>query len=192
MIDALWPDTSGDAGEKAFDTNLYRLRKLLTIPEAIILTGKKLTLNPKFCWIDTWAFEHLATQADKSMSDGIVPTENAINLYQGHFLMHEDESTQVLLFREKLRQRFISMILKAGKDSEQKQSWDKAIKYYQKGLEAYGLAEELYQQLMHSYHETGQPAEVVKTYKRCCLALSTGLGINPSMKTNEIYQRTIQ
>ena len=64
VIDALWPEAEGDAGKKSFEITLHRLRKLLGSDQAIRLEGGKLALNTTLCWIDCFAFERLAAQAE--------------------------------------------------------------------------------------------------------------------------------
>ena len=41
----------------SFDSNLYRLRKLLAVDGALLLAEGKLSLNGSVIWVDTWAFE---------------------------------------------------------------------------------------------------------------------------------------
>jgi len=43
----LWPDAAGDAAKVSFDSTLYRLRKLLGVETALVLTEGKLALDPR-------------------------------------------------------------------------------------------------------------------------------------------------
>jgi LuxR family maltose regulon positive regulatory protein len=86
LIDQLWPDA--DDGRKTLEINLHRLRKLLGCDQACILHEGKLTLDPRHCWVDTWAFERACNQisenADSEMKlEGVA--EQVLRLYQGQF-----------------------------------------------------------------------------------------------------------
>src|SRR6201998_2467420 len=58
LMDALWPDSEGDAAYHALESALYRLRQLLGAPSAVTMAGRKLSLDPQQFWVDMWAFEN--------------------------------------------------------------------------------------------------------------------------------------
>ena len=45
LIDALWPDSEGDAAYHALESALYRLRQLLGARDAVRMEGGKVSLN---------------------------------------------------------------------------------------------------------------------------------------------------
>src|SRR5271155_5385339 len=45
LIDALWPDSEGDAGYHALETALYRLRRLLGAGDAVRMVRGKVSLS---------------------------------------------------------------------------------------------------------------------------------------------------
>src|SRR3984885_3786534 len=57
LIDALWPDSDGDAAYHALETALYRLRRLLGARDAVRMEGGKVSLNRDKLWVDMWEFE---------------------------------------------------------------------------------------------------------------------------------------
>ena len=57
ITDLLWPEAEGDAGHSAFTTTMQRLRRLLVNEDAILIKEGKITINPRYCHVDTWAFE---------------------------------------------------------------------------------------------------------------------------------------
>src|SRR6202142_4341958 len=57
LIDALWPDSEGDAAYHALESALYRLRQLLGARDAIRMEGGKVSLNRDQFWVDMWEFE---------------------------------------------------------------------------------------------------------------------------------------
>ena len=59
LVDVLWPDAEGDMAHQSFDTTLYRLRRLIGNDMAIQLHGGSLTLDDRYCCVDTWIFERV-------------------------------------------------------------------------------------------------------------------------------------
>jgi len=57
LIDALWPESEGDAAYHALESALYRLRQLLGARDAVRMEGGKVSLNRDQLWVDMWEFE---------------------------------------------------------------------------------------------------------------------------------------
>ena len=57
LIDALWPDSEGDAAYHALESALYRLRRLLGARDVVRMEGGKVSLNRDRLWVDMWEFE---------------------------------------------------------------------------------------------------------------------------------------
>ena len=57
LADQLWPDADGFDAYRAFTTTLHRLRQLLRCHDAVRLCAGRLTLDPRLCTVDAWAFE---------------------------------------------------------------------------------------------------------------------------------------
>ncbi|MHB8551520.1 MAG: AfsR/SARP family transcriptional regulator, partial [Acidiferrobacterales bacterium] len=110
----LWPDAEGDAARKAFDTTLHRLRKLLGDEQALVLHDRKLSLDPRICWVDSWALERLLSEAESILADPATDPQGDIlaglaqrvqGLYHGRFLGREVDAWWVVSLRERLRSR---------------------------------------------------------------------------------------
>jgi DNA-binding SARP family transcriptional activator len=193
LIDQLWPDA--DDGRKTLEINLHRLRKLLGCDQACILHEGKLTLDPRHCWVDTWAFERACNQisenADSEMKlEGVA--EQVLRLYQGQFLANEAEQPWMLATRERLRSRFLRCVQQLAQHWESAGRWDKAATLYERGLEADNLAEELYRRLMLCHRACGCRAEALEVYRRCRHTLSVVLGIEPSSATQAVYRSLLE
>ena len=105
LIDALWPDSEGDAGYHALESALYRLRQLLGARDAIRMEGGKVSLNRDQLWVDMWEFEEELQRPRDPKANGIERIGRLRLLYQGHFLQHETEKPWVLKVRQELRDR---------------------------------------------------------------------------------------
>ncbi|MEW6374861.1 MAG: BTAD domain-containing putative transcriptional regulator [Thermodesulfobacteriota bacterium] len=195
LTDALWPEANGDLAHQSFASNLHRLRQLLGFEKAILRQENHLTLDEKYCWVDIWAFEHLLEKADVQWKAGKAESaveliEKAVGFYKGPFLGQEVEQPWSMGISERLRSMFLRSVKKLGTYWMQGGQWEKTLECYQKGLEVDRLAEEFYQGLMTCYHQLGRQTEAISTYSRCKRALSIGLDIEPSSKTEALY-RTI-
>ena len=193
ITDALWPEADGDLAHQSFSTNLHRLRQLLAHEKAIQRQEGRLTLDDKYCWVDTWAFEYFLERADAQWKAGktdraVELTEKAIALYKGPFLGQEIEQSWTMTMSERLRSMFLRSVRKLAIYWQQSSQWEKTLECYQKGLEVDKLAEEFYQGLMTCYYQLGRRGEALSVYNRCKKVLSTALGVEPSPKTEAIYK----
>ena len=193
----LWPDAEGDAARQAFDTTLHRLRRLLGNEQAILLQERKLSLNNRICWVDSWALERLLSETETILANpGADPDGAALAqqvdriqaLYHGPFLGKEFSAAWSISLRERLRSRYLRHVIGVGVRWQQLNRWDRAIECYRKGLEVDDLAEQLYQNLIRCHQKLGQRSEALTVYRRCRFILSAVLGISPSAATESLYQ----
>jgi ATP/maltotriose-dependent transcriptional regulator MalT/DNA-binding SARP family transcriptional activator len=193
ISDALWPDSEGDKTHSAFSTTLQRLRLLIGNDTCLQLKEGRLSLDPQYCWVDVWAFEHLLDRADQFWNstgeDAAKLTEQAVALYKGGFLPNDTDQWWTTSMRERIKSKFIRSISRLGSYLEQRGQWREALEYYQKGLEADNLSEEFYQSLMLCYQSMGRTGEALAVYNRCKKTLLTILNISPSPKTESMYQK---
>lgn len=191
IIDILWPEAEGDAAYRAFLTTVQRLRRLLGSKHAIGLRDGRISLDPRICWVDTWAFNHLFGQAGEAWRRGekekAVPMlERAVSLYAGPFLGHEGEEHDIIALRESAREKFLQCIGMLGRFHEEAGAWDKAAGYYDKGLEVDSLAEAFYRSLMACYMNMGQPVKALDVYGRCRRVLKAALDVFPDAETEAL------
>ena len=194
----LWPDAEGDASHQAFDTTLHRLRKLLGGEQALLLRDRKLSLDSRYCWVDSWALERLLSESETILAnpatdpdgEALAHLAGRVNaLYHGPFLGKEFGAAWSVSWRERLRSRYLRHIVSVGARWQQLGRWDRAIECYRKGLEVDDLAEQLYQNLMLCHHQLGQYSEALSVYRRCRFILSVVLGIAPNLSTENLHQR---
>ncbi|BCG48694.1 Transcriptional activator of maltose regulon, MalT [Citrifermentans bremense] len=197
LTDALWPDADGDLAQRSFDTTLHRLRKLLADEKVLQLQAGKLSINPRYCWIDTWAFERRCGEIDASLhaKEGEVDQaklplafEKGAALYQGSFLPDDAALAWTVPMRDQMHNRLLRLISRAGGYFEALEQWDQAATWYGKGIRLDPVAEQLHQRLMVCYRQQGMMALAIKTYLNCRSILSTELGIAPSAHTEELYR----
>lgn len=69
----LWPDADGDNAQQALETALFRLRKLIG-KDSIMVSGGKISLNKKRCWLDIWAFDQALERLDTLLDEADAPS----------------------------------------------------------------------------------------------------------------------
>lgn len=186
LVDALWPELEGDNAQRAFETALYRLRKVLTDDAAVVLKGGKLTLDTGRVWVDSFGIERLFQDIDASLAEAATETplvdrftSRLLAAYPGHFLP-EESGAWAIRRRERLRNRLLNTLQELARCFEVREAWDAAMRCYRRALEIEPLMENLWYRLMLCHKQLGHSAEALAVYRRCREALSAGLGINPS------------
>ena len=183
---SIWPDLDGDAALTAFHSALYRLRKLLGRDDALELQEGKLSLNPRCCWVDAWAFERLVAAIDglaDSAPDGANgAAERMMRLYRGRFLEHDGDPAWALATRDRLHSKYLRCTQTVGLTLEHAGHWEQAATLYRRALEVDALAEGVYRRLMVCYQRLGRHAEALDTYRRCREMLAVLLGTKPSAR----------
>ena len=194
LVESLWPDSEGDVGHQSFATTLHRLRKILDTDQALIVSDGKVSLNPLCCWVDVWAFQRLANEILEERSFHNNPqalvgsVDKALALCTGHFLAGDENQSWAISLRERLRNKILRLIEKAGNLLEKHQQFNEAIALYRRGLECDIMVEEFYQRLMHCYSRLGNRGEIISTFKSCSAVLKTADAI-PSVKTSKLYKQ---
>jgi LuxR family maltose regulon positive regulatory protein len=187
LIDALWPDSEGDAAYHALESALYRLRQLLGARDAVRMEGGKVNLNRDQLWVDMWEFEEELQRPHDPEAKGIERIGRLRLLYQGHFLQHESETSWILKARHELLDRLLRAIRDAARECEHACRWEDAANLYRSGIEFDSLNESLYRGLMLCHQELGDHSEALQAYRRCRELLTRFLGIPPNAKTQALY-----
>jgi two-component SAPR family response regulator len=187
LIDALWPDSEGDAAYHALESALYRLRQLLGARDAVRMEGGKVSLNRDRWRVDMWEFEEELQRADDPEANVIGRIGRLRLLYRGHFLQHESEKPWALKARQESRDRMLCAIRDAARKCERARRWEDAANLYRSGIELDSLNEGLYRGLMLCHQELGDHSEALQIYGRCRELLTRFLGIPPNAKTQALY-----
>jgi LuxR family transcriptional regulator, maltose regulon positive regulatory protein len=187
LIDALWPDSEGDAAYHALESALYRLRQLLGARDAVRMEGGKVSLDRDQLWVDMWEFEKELQRPHDLEVNGMERIGRLRLLYQGHFLQHETDKPWVLKARQELRDRLLRAVRDAARECEHARRWEDAANLYRSGIELDSLNEGLYRGLMLCHQELGDHSEALQAYRRCRELLTRFLGIPPNAKTQALY-----
>ncbi|MBI4195085.1 MAG: tetratricopeptide repeat protein [Betaproteobacteria bacterium] len=201
ITEALWPRIDGDSAHRSFTTTLHRLRKLLGEDRALVLQEGRLTIDPQYVWVDTWAFEQITAEIDKLLKaarDKVdaarvnLLADRVLALYTGPFMGQDADESWCISLRERMRNRFVRAMGDIGRHWQQAGEWDRAVDYFQRCLEADNLAEGFYRHLMLCYRQLGRQAEAIDIYERCRKTLSAAFSVEPSRETTAIYETLLQ
>jgi hypothetical protein len=105
----LWPEADGDTAHHALETTLYRLRRLLVYPDAVVVRAGRAALNDRRVYVDAWAAETLAERAASQRSGGDLAGASAsaaaaAHLYRGD-LFEGEEHAGLERTRARLREK---------------------------------------------------------------------------------------
>lgn len=185
---ALWPDVDGAAARNSFDNALHRLRKLLGGERHVQVRLGGVGLDPTTCWTDLAALDACLDQADAFTPDaGSAPLQalaaRALSLFRGDFLAGEDELSDVLGARVRIRAKFVRQMGALGARLEALGCHADALRIYQQVVELQPLAEGMHRRLIACWLALGQQAEAFAAYRHCRQQLSVLLGIQPAPET---------
>jgi DNA-binding SARP family transcriptional activator len=196
LLDALWPDEEGDAGARALDATVLRLRMLLGDAAAIEQRGGRISLAPDKVWVDVFAFDQALAAADAAAHRHdpaeAQPLQRALELYRGAFLAEDEGEAWPVAARERLRGRFIHALARQAETFERTGDLDAAIAAYLRGIDADPAIESFYQGLMRCYDRLGRRSEAIAAYQRMRQILSITLGLQPSAASERLFQTVRQ
>jgi ATP/maltotriose-dependent transcriptional regulator MalT/DNA-binding response OmpR family regulator len=184
LMDTLWPDSEGDAARNAFDLAVHRLRKLLVHKDVVILSGGRLSLNPRLVWVDAFVLERLSAEgfAAIHLTEEV---SNLLALYRGALLI-DDEGSAIFAARKRLRSRFVRSVAALADQLGEAGQWDLAGSLCRRAVEVEPLEEALYRVWMRGLVAQGREMEAEAVYRSCeetLAALSRG---RPSRSTSDL------
>ncbi|MDE2628115.1 MAG: hypothetical protein KGL99_13265 [Burkholderiales bacterium] len=183
LVDALWPDADGPAGEQALATTLFRLRKLVGA-DVVKRQDGHLSIVASTCWVDCWALQRLLNSA---APEGELLIEQTRRFYAGPFLDSEADAPWALQLRERLHVALVKKLLAAAADALAHARVELALAICDAGLEIDDLVEDFYRGQIHCHIAKDQPSRAVTSYRRCQRVLQHRLGVEPSAATTRLY-----
>jgi LuxR family transcriptional regulator, maltose regulon positive regulatory protein len=190
LIDALWPDAAGGAGEQSLATTLSRLRKLIGA-DAIKRQDGRVSLEPTLCWVDCWALERVLGRNNAQVTPPDAQGAKLRHLYRGHFLQGDDVPWALSL-RERLHVSVVTRLGQIAQAALTGGAVDLATRLYELGLKVDDLVEDFYAGLICCHTHNGQASLAVTTYRLCQRVLANRLGVMPSERTTRLYLAAIE
>lgn len=183
LIEALWPESTAEAGQASLHTALYHLRRVLKPAgeEVVTYSGGVYRLNRDLLEVDYEAFQALAG------GDGEEAWRRAAELYQGEPLEELDYA-----WCEPIRARGRALFLHALRSLSQhlRESGrpGEAIPWLQLMVQADPLSEDAHLTLMRCFAEVGNRNAALQQYRTLATLLDEELGLEPSEAARAAYQ----
>jgi DNA-binding SARP family transcriptional activator len=197
VIEAMWPRIDGDSAHRSFTSTLHRLRKLLGVDAAVTLHDGRLTLDRRYFWVDSFAFDELVDEIETTFKHARSTLDartveragdKLLDLYRGPLLAGDAEEPWHLTERERKRSRFVRAMTEIGRYWEEGGQWNRVLACYERCLDADPLAESFYRHLIVCYQILERRAEAIEVFNRCRKALSA-LAVEPSDETRALYEK---
>jgi len=150
--------------------------------------NNSITLDARYCWIDSWAFERAVSEGRAGSTESL---QWALSLYKGHFLENETNAPWMLRLRERLRSRYVAAVRDVTRMLRDHGQCRKACQVAEQGLSIDDLVEDFYVALMSCHRCNGQHGEALNAYKRCERRLQDKLGVMPSPRTRELHRKIL-
>jgi LuxR family transcriptional regulator, maltose regulon positive regulatory protein len=195
--EALWPHVDNDYAIRSLTTALHRLRKDLGDDGAVLVKSGELSLNRRYFWLDTWAFEQASDRAfalasaagTPEQAQGLVgATRAALNYCRGTLLADDAQSAWTVAPRERFRSQLLRLLSTVGAILEKQGLVEDLINLYRQALESDSLNEALYRRLMLSLANAKRPHEASEVYQCCRAVFKAEQQSDPSVATQELYR----
>ncbi len=201
ILDRLWEDMDGKAGEQHFKVALHGIHKVLepdrenrSEPRFVTRVGLAYQLNSADLWIDADALEAFIAIGHQALgNDDPLATDayrEAIALYQGIYLpdrifedwtSDERERIQVLTMGA-----FINLAEHLVADNPME-----SIRLCQQALRIDPTWEDAYRLQMQAYAHNGNRPMAIKTYQQCERVLDEEFGITPLPETRKLLTQIL-
>jgi DNA-binding SARP family transcriptional activator len=204
LMEILWPESTLDKQRRNFKVTLHRLRKILE-PDMhkrygssyLKLPENELRLDLSLCRVDASHFEELCRKADQAEQHGDDQGarnfyQDALDLYKGDLLANDLYEPWIEPKRRRLRNRWRQSALRLADIFARRHHLDKALKIYERIIEADPTDETAYRHMMRVYAEKGLSEAVRSTYQRCATALRTENDIEPGIETQAMYMTLLK
>ncbi|MBI2400956.1 MAG: hypothetical protein HYV23_07890, partial [Deltaproteobacteria bacterium] len=197
ITDMLWPEAEGDAAHSAFATTLHRLRQLTGADNVLELKNGKLTLDARYCWVDSWALEAALKKTEITLKAGpaepaLKDIDRALELYRGDFLAADTDTPWTVQARGRLRERMCKSILRASERLISSGKANQAAEYLQAGIAIDDCSEGFYQRLLEIHIMVGRRREAACLYEKLRETLFAKLAMEPAPATKAIVKGLIR
>jgi DNA-binding SARP family transcriptional activator len=195
-----WADCDRNQSRKYFRQALWQLHQ--SMRDAGGNTGRRcLNVNGDFVswdektdiWVDVFQFEQTFAAAQLTAGGSLSreradELRQAVALYEGD-LMEGWYQDWCLFHRERLQSKYLVLLEKLMDYSELHREYDAGLSYGERLLNRDKVRERSYIRMMRLQYLAGDRAGAIRQFQRCVAALQEELGIRPSRRTREVYER---
>lgn len=186
FMEHLWPEEDPQKTAKRFHVALATLRKVLEPYGSRGGSSSYIQSDSDSYFLDIGAggrvdvedFESACAQAEATVdsTEALRHLLRAEEVYQGDLLEEDLFEPWCISERERLKEKFLSVLASIAEYYELKKDFHHAAEYCGKYLAEDAYAEDMYQQLMRCHAHLGNKALVKKTFERCRRNIVDDLG----------------
>ncbi len=189
----MWPDISTDELDVRFKNTLYRLRRAVG-NQVVLLKDDGYRFNQMMDYY--YDAEVFATNIEKAKTENdtrqkIKYLVKAVQQYQGEYLPEVD-GHWAIVEREGYRIMHIDALDELADIFFHQGEYGLALSYCEKALKEDPMDEKAHRIAMRVHAVTGNQAELVRQYENCCEALAERFSIQPSQKTQELFETLVR
>lgn len=199
IIDRIWEEVDGKAGDQNFKVALHGINKALeperksrTEPRYIMRQGVTYQLNLNDIWIDADAVEQFIAIGNQALTDDPKVAEiayrEALDLHHGTYLpnrLYEDWSSDE---RERLQVLTLGAYITLGELLIETNPME-SIRLAQLALQIDAAWEDAYRIQMAAYFQKGNRPMAIKTFQQCEKVLEREFGIEPLPETLRLLRK---
>ncbi len=174
----LFSEFPEERARRALNQAIWRVRKSLG-QDAIEGDYNTVALGTHV-WADVAAFRRQAAQTDPP------DLEQAVALYGGDF-WPEGYEDWVLVARERLRDRYLSLLDTLIQAYKQAGRYEDALRHAREYARVEPLQESIHREIIHLYLILERPTEALQQYKTLRTLLHEELGVSPSPELEVLY-----
>lgn len=187
---ALWPCADYRVACAQYDAALATLQDLLADTSVLLITDGMVSLDERYCWVDTWALERSFTRIRETLSDTsrwqhewqalVAQTDRLLRLYRGDFLHGECARPWSFALRERLRHYFVHTLTQVVGHWRRIGETQRAMQCCRAGLAVDPLAEPLSRLLVQCLMEQGRLREATAHYHAYRTRFVELFGVEPN------------
>ncbi|MEL6675153.1 MAG: bacterial transcriptional activator domain-containing protein [Bacteroidota bacterium] len=198
IIDHIWPELDGKAGQQNFKVANHGASKVLepdrksrTESKYIIRQGPTYYLDLEDIWLDAQALDELIALGNQTLAAQPTLAERAyraaIELYEGAYLparLYEDWTSEE---RERIQLLTLGALISLSELLVRENPLE-SVRLTQRALQIDATWEDAYRIQMEAYLEKGNRPMAIKTYRQCEEILDREFGVTPLPETQQLYR----
>lgn len=197
LLDALWPHSS-TCGAANLSVLVSRARRALGNPALIVARGGGYAFrHDASCWVDAEVFEDHVDRGRAAAASGchvaaVHAFRSAAALWEGEPLAEDAEAGWAMSYRRHFSALHLESLEGLATAALETGQPNVALASAKGALELDALSERALVLLMRALAELGSPAEAIDRFTRWRRWLVTEMGLNPSGRALEMFERLLQ
>ncbi len=185
---AFWPDAGRAELKAVFHSTKRRLHRALD-QKVIEYHNREYRLRQDLeYWFDV---EEFCLLLEEKTGDRLEALERAVALYTGDFILGCSGDWHLAQQRW-LRGMYLEALKELGERLLALRQYGDALQVLQRGIREDELREAFHRGVMRGYALSGEQGLAVRQFYHCAEVLQREMGVQPSAKTTDLYQRIVR